>query len=69
MKTAYYDTIEDSTMQTYQKKPRYLFTYLKKVTELNYLPKNFIENYFMLDHHIRNHKFEAVTGFHTEELL
>ena len=56
-------------MQTYQKKLRNISTYLERVTGLNYLSKNFIKNYFMLDHHIHYHKFETVTEFHKEELL
>ena len=61
--------MEDSTIQTYQKKPRNISTYLERVTGLNYLSKNFIKNYFMLDHHIHYPKFETVTEFHKEELL
>ena len=56
-------------MQTYQKKPRYLSAYQEKITGLNYLSKNFIKSYFMLDDHIHYHKFETVTGSHKEELL
>ena len=38
--------MEDSTMQTYQKKPRYLSTYLEKITALNYLSKEFHQKLF-----------------------
>ena len=48
------------------KKPIYL---PRKITGLNYLSKNFIKSYFMLNHHIHYHKFETVTGSHKEELL